>query len=146
MHPPPITSKAKLFGNIYNTSRMLKCHVLWRMIRNCKSFRHFFFPFNLSVSIWKLVKVQKWKAKKKKKIKGDQDRMSKQTHNSPRWFYEAKLSVLLSWSFRTAQVSVFPLYSPWNYELSFDLSETKSGVVTFTLLFSSSNYIGLSFK
>lgn len=28
----------------------------------------------------------------------------------------------------------------------FDLSETKLGVVTFKLLFSSSNYIGLSFK
>lgn len=37
----------------------------------------------------------------RKKIKGDQDKMSKQTYNFPRWFYEAKLSVLLSWSFRT---------------------------------------------
>lgn len=73
--------------------------------------------------------------------------MSKQAYNFPRWFYEAKLSVLLSWIFRTAQVFNFlPHYSQWSCKLFFDLSETKPGVVTFKLLFSSSNYIGSSFK
>lgn len=35
------------------------------------------FFLNLSVSIWKLVKVQEWKAKNNNNNKGDQDRMSK---------------------------------------------------------------------
>lgn len=94
-HQPQSSPKQSSLETFKALQECLKCRMFFEG-RSCKCFRHFFFSSkHLHLKACQGIGVAE------KKITGDQDRMSKtKLLISPRWFYEAKPSVLLSMGFR----------------------------------------------